>query len=66
MMSRIEEPADDVDETSLENTLKFVLTLIVTTVIVAMAVYVLGSAMISAGASAPVHRASIAATHAHS
>jgi hypothetical protein len=65
-MSRIEERVDDVDETSVENTIKFVLTLIVTTVVVAVAVYVLGSVMFDAGASGPGHRAAIAAIHAHS
>ena len=65
-MSRVEERSHDADETSLENTFKFVLTLIVTTVIAAFAVYVLGSAMIDSGASAPVHKAEIAAMHARS
>ncbi len=65
-MSRVGERTDDADETSLENTFKFVLTLIVTTVIVAFAVYVLGSAMIGSGVSAPVHKAEIGAMHAHS
>jgi hypothetical protein len=65
-MSRIEGRVDGLDESPWENTIKFVLTLIVTTVIVAAAVYVLGSAMFEPGASGPAHRAAIAAMHAHS
>jgi len=65
-MSRIEGRVDDLDESSWESTIKFVLTLIVTTVIVAAAVYVLGSVMFDASASGPGHRAAIAAMHAHS
>ena len=44
----------------------FVLTLMVTTAIVALAVYVLGSAVIDGGVSAPAHRAAMTAMHAHS
>ena len=65
-MSRIEGRIDDVGESSAETTLKFVLTLIVTTVIVAAAVYVLGSAVLDGGASGPAHRAAITAIHGHS
>ena len=65
-MSRIEGRVDDIDESSWESTLNFVLTLIVTTVIVAAAVYVLGSVVFDAGASGPAHRAAIAAIHPHS
>ena len=65
-MSRIEGRVDGLDESFWENTIKFVVTLIVTTVIVAAAVYVLGSAMFEPGASGPTHRAAIAAMHAHS
>jgi hypothetical protein len=57
---------DDVDETSVESTIKFVLTLIVATVIVAAAIYVLGSAVLDGGAGGPAHRAAIAAVHARS
>ncbi len=65
-MSRIEGSVDDVDEFSRESWLRFVLTLIVTTVIVVFAVYVLGVAVLDRGVSAPAHRAAIAAMHAHS
>jgi hypothetical protein len=65
-MSRVEGRADDVDESSAESWLKFVLTLIVTTVIVVFAVYVLGLAVLDGGLSPPAHRAAIAAMHAHS
>ncbi len=65
-MTSIEGRADDADEASTEWKLKFVLTLIVTTVIVVFAVYVLGSAVLDGGASAPAHRAAIASMHAHS
>jgi hypothetical protein len=64
-MSRIEGSVDDVDESSRESRIRFVLTLIVTTVIVAFAVYVLGSAVLDDGGSAPAHRAAIAAMHLH-
>ncbi len=66
VMSRIEESAVDVDETSTENTIKFVLTLIVTTVIAAVAVYALGVVVLDSREGAPAHRAAIAAMHAHS
>jgi len=65
-MSRIEGRVDEFDESSWESTIKFVLTLIVTTLIVAAAVYVLGSVMFDAGGSGPAHRGAIAAMHAHS
>jgi hypothetical protein len=65
-MSRFEGRVDDVDETSWESTIKFVLTLIVATVIVAAAIYVLGSPVLDGGASGPAHRAAIAALHARS
>ena len=65
-MSRIEGNVDDVDESSRESRLRFVLTLIVTTVIVVFAVYVLGLAVLDRGANAPARRAAIAAMHAHS
>jgi len=57
---------DDVDESSAESGFRFVLTLIVTTVIVVLAVYVLGSAVLDGGPSSPTHRAAMAAMHAHS
>jgi hypothetical protein len=65
-MSRIEGRVDDADETSVESTLKFVLTLLVATAIVAAAVYVLGCVVLDAGASGPTHRAAIAAIHSRS
>jgi hypothetical protein len=65
-MSRIEGRVDDADETSVESTLKFVLTLLVATAIVAAAVYVLGCVVLDAGASGPAHRAAIAAMHSRS
>lgn len=65
-MSRIEGKVDEVDETSVESTIKFVLTVLVTTVIVTMAVYVLSAPMFGAGANAPAHRAAAAALHVHS
>ena len=48
-MSRIEGRVSEDDETSIESTIKFVLTVLVTTVIVAMAVYVLSAPMFGAG-----------------
>ncbi len=65
-MSRIEGRVNDVDETSVESTIKFVLTIIVTTVIVAFALYVLSAPLIGAGSNAPAHRAAIDTVHAHS
>ena len=65
-MSRFEGRVDDVDETSWESTIKFVLTLIVATVIVAAAIYVLGSPVLDGGAGGPAHRAAIGALHARS
>jgi hypothetical protein len=66
-MSRFEGGFDDAaDETSVESTIKFLLTLIVTTVIVAAAIYVLGSPVLDGGAGGPAHRAAIAALHARS
>ena len=58
-MTSMESRADGATDVS-ERTIMFVLTLIVTTVIVGFAAYVLGSAMIDAGAG---HRAAIAAIH---
>jgi hypothetical protein len=65
-MTRIEGCADNVAEGSADRTIMFVLTLIVTTAIVAFAVYVLGSAVLEAGVGGPAHRAAIAVMHAHS
>ena len=65
-MSRIEGRVDDVDEASTESTLKFVLTLIVATVIVAVAVYVLSAPLMGGGSSGPAHRAAVATLHARS
>ena len=67
-MLRIEGSVDDLDESSnsAESRVRFVLTLIVTTVIVVFAVYVLGLAVLDRGANAPARRAAIAAMHAHS
>ena len=62
-MSRIEEPADDFDAVSTESTLKLVLTLIVTTVIAFMAVYVLSAPLFGAGTNGPGHRAALATIH---
>lgn len=65
-MSRFQAFDDEVaDETSIESTIKFVLTLIVTTMIVAAAVFVLGCAVLDATGSGSAHRAAIATIHAH-
>ena len=58
-MIGMEERADEASAAN-ERTFMFVLTLLVTTVIVGFAVYVLGAAMNDAGG----HRAAIAAIHA--
>ena len=65
-MSSFEGQAGDETSASSERTIMFVLTLIVTTVIVAFAVYVLGSAVLDAGAGGSGHRAAVAAIHAQS
>jgi Tfp pilus assembly protein PilN len=65
-MSRIEGSVDELNESSKESRLRFVLTLIVTTVIVVFAVYVLGLAVLDRAPIAPAHRAAITAMHAHS
>ena len=65
-MSRFEGRVDDVDETSAESTFKFVLTVIVTTVIVAVAVYVLSAPLMGAGSNPAAHRAAVATLHARS
>ena len=65
-MSRMEAHVDEVDETSIESTIKFVLTVLITTVIVAIAVYVLSAPMFGAGSNASAHRAAVAALHVHS
>jgi hypothetical protein len=63
-MTRTEGRMDDAAASLAERTIMFVLTLIVTTVIAAFAVYVLGSGVFDTGASAP-HRAAIAVAHPH-
>ena len=65
-MSSFEGDADDETKASSERTFMFVLTLIVTTAIVAFAVYVLGSAVLEAGPAGSGHRVAIAAMHAES
>ncbi len=65
-MSRIEGRVDDVDDASAERTIKFVLTLIVATLIVAVAVYVLSAPLVGPGSNPAAHRAAMAAFHAHS
>ncbi len=65
-MSRIEGRVSEDDETSIESTIKFVLTVLVTTVIVAMAVYVLSAPMFGAGSNVSAHRAAMASLHVHS
>jgi len=64
-MSTIETRVDDADEASAERTLKFVLTLVVATAIVAAAVAVLSAPLLGAGPNGPAHRAAIASLHAH-
>ncbi len=64
-MSRIEERVDDVDAASTESTLKFVLTLFITTVIAFLAVYVLSAPLFGAGTNGPAHRAALATIHSH-
>ena len=62
-MSRFEGRVDEMDETSWGSTLKFVLTLIVATVIVAVAVSVLSAPLFGAGSNAPPHRTAVATLH---
>jgi hypothetical protein len=69
-MSRTAERVGDVDEASAgstlaESTLKFVLTLIITSVIAAAAVYVLSAPLFSTGTNGPAHRAALAVIHSH-
>jgi hypothetical protein len=65
-MSRYEGRVDEADETSWESTLKFVLTLIVTTVIVALAVTVLSVPLFGVGWSASGRPAAVATFHLRS
>ena len=65
-MSSIEGRADGGANASFERTIMFVLTLIVATVIVAFAVYVLGFAVLDGGVGGFGHRAAAAAIQAHS
>ncbi len=65
-MSRFEGRVDEMDETSWGSTLKFVLTLIVATVIVAAAVLVLSAPLFGAGSNAPPHRTAVATLHPRS
>lgn len=61
-MTRMESPVGYASEISGDRTMMFVLTLIVTTVIVGFAALVLSSAM-SGGGGSYGHRAAIAAPH---
>ncbi len=62
-MFGIEDRADEAASVANERTFMFVLTLVVTTVMVGFAVYVLGAAMIDAGGGGSAHRAALAAVH---
>jgi len=61
-MSRFEERAEDADA----DLFRFVLTLIVATLIVAVTAFVLGSAMLDPRANGGGHRSAVATLHAHS
>ena len=60
------EHADDVGLANSEKTLRFVMTLIVTTLMVAVTAYVLSYAVLAPGATGPAHGLSSAAQHARS
>ncbi len=64
-MSTIETRVDVADEASAERRLKFILTLVVATAIVAAAVAVLSAPLLGAGSNGPSHRAVVATLHAH-
>jgi hypothetical protein len=66
LMSSFEGDADDETRAASERTVMFVVTLIVTTGIVAFAVYVLGSAVLEARAGGSGHHAAIVAMPAES
>ncbi len=61
-MSRFEESAEDA---STDNLFRFVLTLIVTTLIAAVTTYVLGSAVLDPRANGGGHRSAVATLHSH-
>ncbi len=65
-MSSTEGRTDDGANVSFERTIMFVATLIVATVLVAFAVYVLGFAVLDSGVSGSGHRTAAAAIHVHS
>ena len=65
-MSKIEERAEDAEAASTERLFKFVLTLFVATLIVAVTTYVLGSAMLDPRANGTAHRSAVAMLHVHS
>jgi hypothetical protein len=66
VMARMEDHSTDLDDTSTETTIRFVLTLIVTTAMVGLAAYVLSFAVLGPGWSGPAHRAAISTVHVHS
>ncbi len=65
-MSRFEERAADVDDASSERLFKFVLTLIVATLIVAVTAYVLGSAVLEPRVNGAAHRSAVVMLHSQS
>jgi hypothetical protein len=62
-MARMESRIGYAEEGASERTVMLVLTLLVTTLIVGFAAFVLGSAMSGAGGGSYGHRAAIAAPH---
>jgi hypothetical protein len=62
-MSRFENRFGDLGDSSADRLVRFVLTLIVATVIVGADAYVLSAALLGPGGN---HRAAIASLHAHS
>jgi hypothetical protein len=65
-MTTNEGRVDDLDEASAERSFKLWMTLVVTTLMVALTAYVLSSALFGPTGSGPSHRAAISATHARS
>ena len=65
-MSRLENGFGDVGDSSADRLIRFVLTLIVATVIVGATAYVLSAALLGPGGNGAAHRAAIASLHQHS
>jgi hypothetical protein len=62
-MTGAEERMDDVGRAGSEITVRFVMTLIVTTLMVAITAYVLSYAVLAAGSAGPTHGATAATQH---